>query len=404
MGSLQTLPSLEDYTQPDEATLPSIDGSEEAPLQPVIPTDKVSPQIQITPPASSTLQFTQRVSSQIDLRDFFIIYTKADRKWAKWIAWELEEAHYSVILSPWYLHSQSNFDMEMAKAATKAKRTALILSPDSLNILKAQPMYVAMLQKELTDDQNKLLLICVRDCGREHEQLLDSLYHIDIVGEDELTARIILIASVQDESVNQTIRPLFPGAVIRRSVEAEPTFPPDVSSTTQAQFSGTTSFSAMTSSILPLSLPDIEIFFSYSHKDKKMRTELEKFMSHLKRHPSIKAWHDGEIGAGMAWAQEIDMHLNKANIILLLVSQDFIASNYCYDIEMQKAIQRHEAGEARVIPIILSPAFWEETPLGKLQVLPTGAKPIAMWSNKNLAMMDVVKGIQKAIELLAGKN
>lgn len=96
--------------------------------------------------------------------------------------------------------------------------------------------------------------------------------------------------------------------------------------------------------------------------------------------------------------------MNEAHIILLLVSQDFIASNYCYDIEMQKAIQRHEAGEARVIPIILHPAFWEETPIGKLQVLPTGAKPVALWSNKNLAMMDVVKGNQKAIELLAGKN
>ncbi len=111
-------------------------------------------------------------------------------------------------------------------------------------------------------------------------------------------------------------------------------------------------------------------------------------------------WYDGEIEAGKEWVQEINQHLSEAQIILLLISQDFMASEYCYDIEMQKALQRHDTGEAHVIPIILRPAMWENSPIGKLQALPTGAKPIIMWPNREIAFLDVAKGIQKAIDQL----
>lgn len=354
-------------------------------------------------PVASTLLFTQTAPSQRDLRDFFIIYARADRTWARWVAWELEDAKYSVILPPWYLHSESDFDMEMEKAAAKAKRIVFVLSLDSLTILNAQPAHITTLKREAAHYLNKLLPICVRECGNEYRPLLDSLHHIDIVGEDELTARTILLAGIQDEGVRQTIRPSFPGNKIRRSVEVEPEFPQGPQTMDQAPFTKATNSGYQTSSTPPPSDQRIEIFFSYSHRDKKLRDELDKYMSHLKRHPLIKAWHDGEIGAGSAWAQEIDIHLNKAKIILLLVSQDFIASNYCYDIEMQKAIQRHEAGEARVIPIILHPAFWENTPIGKLQALPTGARPITDWSKRHHAFMDVVRGIQREVEKMVGK-
>ncbi len=154
-------------------------------------------------------------------------------------------------------------------------------------------------------------------------------------------------------------------------------------------------------------IKSIEIFFSYSHKDKKYRLELENYLSHLKRISSarswrIEAWHDGEIGAGREYAKEINKHLSEAQIILLLISQEFIASEYCYDIEMQKALARHEAGEARVIPIILRPAIWKGTPIDKLQALPTDAKPITRWSRREDAFMDIARGIQKEIEKLLG--
>jgi serine/threonine protein kinase len=352
-------------------------------------------------PSPSTLLFPHSLLSQVDIRDFFIVYTKADRLWARWIAWELEEANYSVILPPWYIHAQSNFEMEMQKAAEKARRTILLLSPDNMKMLSGQSAYITALMEH---DQSRLLAICVRECGRKYRRLLDSLHHIDIAGEDEALSRIILLASTQDEGVKLTARPVFPGPIIRRSVDIEPVFPQGNSTIIDGPLNVVPRTVQQVSTPSPLYAQGIEIFFSYSHKDKKLRSELEKYMTHLKRHPSIKAWYDGEIGAGKEYAQEILTHLNKAHIILLLVSQDFIASDYCYNIEMQKALQRHEAKTACVIPIILRQAFWENTPIGKLQALPTGAKPITLWSDRNQAYMDVVRGIQKEIQKLVGIN
>jgi TIR domain len=118
----------------------------------------------------------------------------------------------------------------------------------------------------------------------------------------------------------------------------------------------------------------VNVFFSYSHKDEKLRDKLAVHLSALQRQQVITSWHDRKISAGAEWAQAIDDNLNAADIILLLISADFLASDYCYDIEMQRAIDRHEAGEARVIPIILKPTDWSGTPFGKFQVFPRNAK------------------------------
>jgi hypothetical protein len=96
-----------------------------------------------------------------------------------------------------------------------------------------------------------------------------------------------------------------------------------------------------------------EIFYSYAHKDEKLRTELNKHLFNLKRQNLIVEWYDRNISAGNEWEHEIDIHLNTAHIILLLISPDFLASDYCYSIEIRRAMERHIAGEARVIPIIL---------------------------------------------------
>lgn len=146
----------------------------------------------------------------------------------------------------------------------------------------------------------------------------------------------------------------------------------------------------------------IEIFFSYSHKDEVLREELEKHLSLLKRQGYITYWHDRKISAGTEWAGEIDAHLNTAQIILLLVSPDFMASDYCYDIEMKRALERHERGEARVIPIILRPVDWQNAPFGKLKALPTDAKPIfsSKWHTLDEAFFDVAEGIREAIKSL----
>ncbi len=150
----------------------------------------------------------------------------------------------------------------------------------------------------------------------------------------------------------------------------------------------------------------VEIFFSYSHKDETLREELEKRLSLLKWQELITGWHDRRIIAGQEWADEIDMHLNTAQIILLLVSPDFMASKYCYSKEMKRAMERHERGEARVIPVILRPVYWQGAPFGKLQGLPEDAKPITdpAWHDLDQALFNVAEGIRKVIVELTAKG
>jgi hypothetical protein len=144
----------------------------------------------------------------------------------------------------------------------------------------------------------------------------------------------------------------------------------------------------------------LEVFFSYAHKDEKMRDELEKHLSLLKREGIITGWHDRKIVAGQEWGNEIDTHLNTAKVILLLVSSDFIASNYCWDIELKRAMERHEANEARVIPIILKPVDWKSAPFARLQVLPKDGTPVIKWGSRDEAFENITQGIRAALEEL----
>src|SRR5690349_17931113 len=114
-------------------------------------------------------------------------------------------------------------------------------------------------------------------------------------------------------------------------------------------------------------MPDnepIEVFYSYAHEDELLREKLDKHLSILKRTGVIAGWHDRNITAGREWAGEISAHLGSAGVILLLVSADFLASDYCYDVELTRALERHEAGEARVIPVILRSVDWRGAPFG----------------------------------------
>jgi hypothetical protein len=141
----------------------------------------------------------------------------------------------------------------------------------------------------------------------------------------------------------------------------------------------------------------VEIFYSYSHKDESYREELETHLSLLKRKGVIKGWHDRRIVAGNEWKGEIDAHLESAEIILLLISPNFIASDYCYDKEMRRAMERHKEGKARVIPIILRVCDWQDSPFGRLQALPKDATPVKKWDDPDEAFAHIVEGLKKAI-------
>lgn len=150
---------------------------------------------------------------------------------------------------------------------------------------------------------------------------------------------------------------------------------------------------------IPMPEP-IEIFYSYSHKDEDLRDELDTHLSVLKRQGLISAWHDRCISAGTEWAGKIDEHLESAQVILLLISNYFMASDYCWDVELKRAMERHEARQARVIPIILRPVDMKGAPFAKLQALPKDAKPVTKWSDRDEAFLDIAKGIRRVVESL----
>jgi TIR domain len=142
----------------------------------------------------------------------------------------------------------------------------------------------------------------------------------------------------------------------------------------------------------------IKLFCSYSHRDEPLRDELAKHLKPIERQGLVRSWHDREIGAGDLWKDAIDRNLQEADIILLLISADFLASDYCFDIEMKNALERHAAGAALVIPVILRPVDWRATPFGKLQALPKDGKPVTTFENLDSALEQVAQGIRKAIE------
>jgi len=142
----------------------------------------------------------------------------------------------------------------------------------------------------------------------------------------------------------------------------------------------------------------VEVFFSYAHEDEPLLKDLLKHLGMLKRQGVIRSWSDRDITAGTEWKGQIDQHLDTAAVILLLVSTDFVASDYCYDIEMMRALERHDKREARVIPVILRPLDnWYAAPFGKLQAAPTNGKPVTRWADRDEAFADVAGYIRRAV-------
>ncbi len=147
-------------------------------------------------------------------------------------------------------------------------------------------------------------------------------------------------------------------------------------------------------------IKDIKIFYSYAQKDEALRKRLDTHLATL-RQQGLTSWYDHEILPGTERAVEIDRELKAAHIILLLISADFLASFQCYNVEMQHALQRHKAGKARVIPIILRPANWQDTALERLQPLPEKAKPVVTWAIEDEAFVDIANGIKRVIDDMA---
>lgn len=144
----------------------------------------------------------------------------------------------------------------------------------------------------------------------------------------------------------------------------------------------------------------LKLFISYTHADEVMKTELEKQLFALKHSGKIEVWQDRELMGGDSWDENIRKELNEADIVLLLISPDFINSQYIWDKELSVALERHSKGEARVIPIILRSCDWTSLPFASLQALPRDAKPVNSFSDKDEAYTSIAKSIRTVVDYL----
>jgi len=141
-----------------------------------------------------------------------------------------------------------------------------------------------------------------------------------------------------------------------------------------------------------------QIFIAYSRKDSAFLDELRVQLTPLERSGKVKIWYDGKIEPGVVWETAIKENLHMADLILMLVSADAIASDYFYDKEMADAMARHAAGTARVVPLIVRPCAWQATPLGELQALPKDGKPVTTWADRDEAYANAVASLMTTLD------
>jgi hypothetical protein len=144
----------------------------------------------------------------------------------------------------------------------------------------------------------------------------------------------------------------------------------------------------------------LSLFVSYAHNDEGVKTELLKHLRPLERMGLIAEWHDRKLKAGEEWDRVISENLRKADIVLLLISVDFINSKYCFDVELEEALKMHEQGHARVIPVLVRKCLWSPMPFAKLQSLPKDGTAVNSWKDADEALTNVADGIRVVAEEL----
>lgn len=144
----------------------------------------------------------------------------------------------------------------------------------------------------------------------------------------------------------------------------------------------------------------VRVFISYARRDEVHRRELDNHLKHLEREGVIEAWSDGLIEPGQEWEASIRERLAAAQIVVLVVSAEFLGSEWCAH-EMAGALERHDAGEARVIPVLLGPCLWKRSPLAKLQMVPRNAVPALTFAHRDEAWSEAAEAIADAAEQIA---
>ncbi len=138
----------------------------------------------------------------------------------------------------------------------------------------------------------------------------------------------------------------------------------------------------------------INLFYSYAHEDEASCNEVMQALQLLRSESVINEWYDRQISPGENWRKLISENLARSKIVLLMISPDFLASDYCMGVELKQALDRHWERQCRIVPVIIRDCRWTKTKFGSFQALPTDGKPIAEWGNKTEAFTNIAEGIR----------
>lgn len=319
-------------------------------------------------------------------RDFFLSYSKEDMRWAEWIADQLERTGYSTILQARDFRPGFNSIQEIHEASLASRRTILLLSPEYLRDLETHPEWSAALLRQIQGQRDALLPIRVRDCTLAG--LLAPIITLDLCHlQDEDLARQALLDGLQVNRPEQKGKPPFPGAASWAPIHPEG--------------ADTTTISSIFTAPYPQKLPPIRrtvhVFLAYAAEDEIYAQELMQYVSELQRRGAIAPWAKWNIQAGQEIEKKTLRHLEQADILLLLMSAQFLS---CSDVSLfeERAAFQNQSHQTHIIPVLLRSSDWIHSPFGHFSPLPEGGKPITHWRKRDEAFLNVVRGIRAAVE------
>lgn len=321
-------------------------------------------------------------------KDFFISYNSADVFWGKWIAWQLEEAGFTTIIQAWDFLAGQDFVLGMQEAV-KARHTIAVLSEDYLKADFTQPEWSAAFVRDPRGEKRILIPVLVRPCKREG--FFATRIYIDFIDVEEDVALQRLLAGISPNRAKPDTAPAFPGKTSSSGNKGK------ANRSALAESSSPHSEIAIFPKNMPPVTKSIKIFSIYTQKDKHLLMHIEEQLTILKQQGLITTWNSGQILPGREKAREIETHWSASQVILLLISANSLAASYDM---MISAIDRHTAGTAHVIPILLRPVDLKGSPFAKLEILPDPEKSVISWDIREEAFAKIAQGIRQVVEKL----
>jgi hypothetical protein len=144
------------------------------------------------------------------------------------------------------------------------------------------------------------------------------------------------------------------------------------------------------------------VFISYCREDARWMDRLQHHLA-LLRHQGVVFWEASEVDAGSDWYGTLERKVEDSQIFVIFVSADYLASKEQHRI-LLRALDRHKAGDAVILPIITTPCDWQSTPLNSLQVLPEGGKPLVRWQDPNEVLEQIAELLKRTVDKLPGRR